>query len=104
MTFEEILDQAIAMLQRRGRVTYRTLKRQFQLDEDALEDLKDELIEGQRLAVDEEGSVLVWTGAAGHRPGHVTASPVRLQPSPAPEDHACRRCRPSLHRLHHAPH
>ena len=25
MTFEEILDQAIAMLQRRGRVTYQTL-------------------------------------------------------------------------------
>ena len=33
MTFEEILDQAIAMLQRRGRVTYRALKRQFQLDD-----------------------------------------------------------------------
>jgi hypothetical protein len=29
MTFEEPLDQAIALLQRRGRVTYRTLKRQF---------------------------------------------------------------------------
>ena len=64
MTFEEILDQAIAMLQRRGRLTYGTLKRQFQLDDAALEDLKDELIEGQRLAVDEEGSVLVWTGDA----------------------------------------
>ena len=36
MTFEEVLDQAIAMLQRRGRVTYRTLKRQFQLDDEAL--------------------------------------------------------------------
>ena len=32
MTFEEILDQAMAMLQRRGRVTYRTLRLQFQLD------------------------------------------------------------------------
>ena len=31
MTFEEVLDQAIALLQRRGRLTYRTLKRQFQL-------------------------------------------------------------------------
>jgi hypothetical protein len=29
MTFEEMLDQAIAMLQRRGRMTYRTLQRQF---------------------------------------------------------------------------
>jgi hypothetical protein len=64
MTFEEILDQAIAMLQRRGRLTYSTLKRQFQLDDAALEDLKNELIEGQRLAVDERGNVLVWMGAA----------------------------------------
>jgi class 3 adenylate cyclase/predicted ATPase len=62
MTFEEMIDQAIAMLQRRGRLTYGTLKRQFQLDDAALEDLKNELIEGQRLAVDERGNVLVWTG------------------------------------------
>jgi hypothetical protein len=39
MTFEEILDHAIAMLQRRGRLTYGTLKRQFQLDDAALGDL-----------------------------------------------------------------
>jgi class 3 adenylate cyclase len=64
MTFEEILDQAIAMLQRRGRVTYRTLQRQFQLDDAALDDVKHELIEGQRVAVDERDMVLVWTGDA----------------------------------------
>ena len=64
MTFEEILDQAIAMLQRRGRLTYSTLKRQFQLDDAAFEDLTNELIKGQRLARDEDGEVLVWTGAA----------------------------------------
>ena len=44
MTFEEVLDQASAMLQRRGRVTYRTLQRQFQLDDNALSDLKDALL------------------------------------------------------------
>jgi class 3 adenylate cyclase len=75
MTFEEILDQALAMLQRRGRVTYRTLKRQFQLDEDALEDLKAEIIRGQRLAVDESGEVLVWTGDATMRAGSITSPP-----------------------------
>src|SRR2546422_727099 len=64
MTFEELLDQAIALLQRRGRLTYRALKRQFNLDDDYLEDLKAELIQGQRLAVDEEGAVLVWMGEA----------------------------------------
>jgi hypothetical protein len=44
MTFEEILDQAIAMLQRRGRVTYQTLRLQFQLDEEHLEALKDAIL------------------------------------------------------------
>jgi hypothetical protein len=62
MTFEELLDQVSALLQRRGRLTYRALKRQFNLDNDSLEDLKAELIQGQRLAVDEEGAVLVWIG------------------------------------------
>src|SRR5712692_6532227 len=69
MTFEEVLDQAIALLQRRGRVTYRTLKRQFQLDDAALEDLTVELIKGQRLAVDEDGEVLVWSGDTAPPPG-----------------------------------
>src|SRR6266702_2173009 len=73
MTFEEVLDQAIAMLQRRGRLTYRTLQLQFQLDEAHLEVLKDELIYGQRLAVDEAGRVLVWTGETEITP--VAAAP-----------------------------
>ena len=51
MTFEEVLDHAIAMLQRRGRVTYRTLKLQFQLDDEHLEALKEELIEAAQRAV-----------------------------------------------------
>src|SRR5262245_49679175 len=62
MTFEEILDQAIALLQRHGRLTYRTLQRQFQLDDEALADLKEELIYGQRLVRDEDEKVLVWIG------------------------------------------
>jgi class 3 adenylate cyclase/predicted ATPase len=74
MTFEELLDQAIDLLQRRGRVTYRTLKRQFHLDDDVLEDLKEELIYGQRLAVDEDGRVLVWTGGASASPESITSS------------------------------
>src|SRR5919204_562599 len=44
MTFEEMLDQAMAMLQRRRRVAYRTLQVQFNLDDNALEALKDELL------------------------------------------------------------
>jgi class 3 adenylate cyclase len=73
MTFEEIVDQALAMLQRRGRVAYRTLKRQFHLDDAALEDLKVELIDAQRVAADEDGNVLVWTGSAASPPTPATA-------------------------------
>jgi class 3 adenylate cyclase len=82
MTFEEILDQAIAMLQRRGRLTYSTLKRQFQLDDAALDDLKNELIEGQRLAVDERGNVLVWAGDT--TPVAAPAAASTLVQAPAP--------------------
>src|SRR2546425_1573726 len=64
MDFVAVLDQVIALLRQRGRVAYRTLKRQFQLDDEALEDLKIELIDSQRLATDEQGTVLVWTGAS----------------------------------------
>src|SRR6266704_2029163 len=78
MTFEDVLDQAIAMLQRRGRLTYRTLQRQFQLDDAALDDLKDEILYGQRLAVDEDGRVLVWTGIAG------AAAPAVVTPAEPP--------------------
>jgi class 3 adenylate cyclase/tetratricopeptide (TPR) repeat protein len=82
MTFEEILDQAIAMLQRRGRLTYSTLKRQFQLDDAALDDLKNELIEGQRLAVDERGNVLVWTGETPPVVAPAAASTLGQAPAP----------------------
>src|SRR3989454_318775 len=70
----------MAPLRPRGGVAYRTLKRQFQLDDEALEDLKIELIASQRLATDEQGTVLVWTGGAASSlaPAAVAA------PAPAP--------------------
>src|SRR5215510_135826 len=63
MTFDAILAQVLDLLQHQGRVAYRALKVRFDLDDDYLEALKDELIYARRLAVDEDGRVLVWTGA-----------------------------------------
>src|SRR5262245_40224879 len=63
MTFDEVLDQVRELLQQRGRVTYRSLKRRFDLDDEYLEDLKGELIRAEGVAADEDGDVLVWTGA-----------------------------------------
>jgi class 3 adenylate cyclase/predicted ATPase len=65
MTVDELLAQVLDLLQRQGRVSYRALKRRFALDDEYLEDLKVELIDARRVAIDEEGKVLVWTGAAG---------------------------------------
>lgn len=62
MDFDEVLEQVVELLAREGRVSYRALKRRFELDDDYLEDLKAEIIEAKHLAVDENGSVLVWVG------------------------------------------
>ena len=81
MDFVAIVDQVIALLRQRGRVAYHLLKRQFQLDDEALEDLKIELIKGQRCAVDEDGAVLVWIGAEGTMP-ESAALPSQHPPPP----------------------
>src|SRR5882672_3530504 len=65
MDFYTLLDQVVDLLRQRQRVSYRALKRQFQLDDDYLEDLKVELIRVQQLAIDQEGEMLVWTGDTG---------------------------------------
>src|SRR5262245_19684541 len=84
VTFEELLDQAIDMLRRRGRVTYRALKLQFQLDDDTLDVLKDELLYGQQLAVDEAGRVLVWAGPSAMSPAASSTPYMTPDVSPAP--------------------
>ena len=76
MDFYAVLDQVLDLLRQRGRVTYNALKRQFGLDDACLQDLKDEIIVAQRVAVDENDTVLVWTGAA--------APPVVPPPTPPP--------------------
>ena len=78
MTFDEILAQVRELLQREQRLSYRALKRRFALDDEYLEDLKAELVEAKRLAVDEDGKVLVWTGGTVSAPG-ITSPPIPAQ-------------------------
>jgi class 3 adenylate cyclase/predicted ATPase len=80
MTFYEVLDQVVALLQRQQRVSYRALKRQFALDDAYVEDLKAELIEVKELAVDQDGKMLVWKGESAAA-GPANSS---LPPSPSP--------------------
>src|SRR5215467_1735389 len=79
MDFYDILDQVIALLQQRGRASYRALKLQFKLDDTSLDVLKDELIKVHQLARDHDGEMLVWTGETA------TAQAVASQPAQSPQ-------------------
>jgi class 3 adenylate cyclase/tetratricopeptide (TPR) repeat protein len=78
MDFVAVVDQVIALLRQRGRVTYRTLQLQFTLDDAQLAALKDELLYSQPHVVDDAGRGLVWTGDTGATPALAPSS----QPSP----------------------
>ena len=84
MDFYAVLDQVVALLRQRQRVTYRALQVHFQLEDEHLEALKDELIYGQRLAVDEDGRVLVWTGGTPSAPPPASSVPLPATPDVSP--------------------
>jgi predicted ATPase len=67
MTFDEILAQVLDLLRREGRVSYRAIKRRFDLDDNDLEDLKDEIIAAKQSASDEQGRVLAHVEDTGER-------------------------------------
>src|SRR5712692_5531684 len=93
MTFDAVLAQVLDLLQRQGRVSYRALKRRFDLDDAYLEDLKAEIIKAQRLAIDEAGEVLVWAGEAPPQtqgPTPPTPQPEKPPDSPAGQARPCR--------------
>jgi len=64
MKFSEVVTPTLTWLQREGRVSYRALKREFDLDDDYIEDLKAEIVKAKRLAIDEDGAVLVRMSAS----------------------------------------
>lgn len=64
MKFSEIITQASQLLQQRGRLSYRTLSLEFDLREEQLDVLKEQLIDIEALAVDQDGKMLVWVGTA----------------------------------------
>jgi class 3 adenylate cyclase len=80
MDYDAIVTQALTLLQREQRLSYRVLKLRLQLDDDTLEALKEDLIYAKKLAVDEDGRVLVWMG--GMASALTTASSVPLPATP----------------------
>ena len=103
MDFYALLDQVVDLLRSRQRVTYRMLKRQFDLDDTALEDLKEALLFAHPQIADEEGRGLVWTpdpapvscsrsihSRRGDPPG--TSAPLLHPPTPRREDSDLPQC------------
>ena len=72
MDIINVVGQVRELLRQQGRLSYRIVRRQFALDEAALEDVKFELIEVQAVAVDQDSTMLVWTGPPSEQP---TGSP-----------------------------
>ncbi len=61
MSFLETVEKARAFLERNGRVSLHALQREFNLDDGALDELIEELVEIQRVAV-RDGRALAWAG------------------------------------------
>jgi hypothetical protein len=74
MTFDDTVEAAIDLLHRRGRVSHRALKRQFELDDAFVADLIAELVDVLSVAVD-DGATLTYAGPL---------SPVPVLDAPAP--------------------
>src|SRR5262245_25408256 len=79
VTFKEVLAQVLEWLQHDQRISYRAVKRQFALDDDYLEGLKEARIDAYPQVID-DGRGLVWTGASEGTPA----------PHPAPSQAAQR--------------
>ena len=84
MDYDAMLAQVVALLRQEQRVAYRILKRRFQLDDETLEDLKDDLIYAKKLAMDEDGRVLVWISGMSNVPASVSSVPLPATSDVAP--------------------
>ena len=87
MAFVDVLARVAWTLLAEGRVSYRRIKREFGLDDDAVEDLRHELILVKHVAIDQDGEFLCWAGTAGSAiPSATTPRSPALQPLAAVAD------------------
>ena len=81
MSFIGAVRRARDLLREEGRISLRALRREFDLDDEALDELVEELVDVQQVAA-REGNVLAWAGAS--------AAPSSVPPAPAQPDRPLR--------------
>ena len=81
MKFSEVIAAARALVEHNGRVSLRAMRREFELDDDTLADLVEELVEVLGVALLEDGRILIAAGAEPSAAPSATATPTV---SPAP--------------------
>jgi hypothetical protein len=77
--FEQVLKEVLWRLVTEGSISYRRIKRVFGLDDDALDDVRRELIGALHIATDLDGELLVWAAD-----GRAARSEPRALPQPLP--------------------
>ena len=92
MDFYEVVGQVLALLQRQGRVSYRALKRQFGIDDDFIEDLKEELLYTHASAVQADDRGFTWTG----KPEDIPVTTRQPDQPESPPQHDVRMARISV--------
>jgi predicted ATPase/class 3 adenylate cyclase len=82
MSFLDTIERARAYLERHHRVSLRALRREYGLDDDAVEELVEELVEVQAVAA-LDGKTLTWTGedTGASRPAGKSEAEIPVPPS-----------------------
>src|SRR5215468_5643687 len=93
MKFSEIVKQAVILLQESQRITYRALKLEFDLNEEQLAALKEELIKAAQVARDENGEVLVWVGSLASKTADTRRATLAPRPISYTPSHLAERIR-----------
>jgi hypothetical protein len=84
-SFVDLLHKVTDLLESEGSLSYRAIKREFDIDDDVIEDIKTELVEVKRIARDIDGKVLESTRAGRRVAARQTAKSAgetRYKPKP----------------------
>ncbi len=84
MTFREVVAQVIDWLQQDKRVSYRALKREFDIDDDYIEDVKEALLYAHASTVQADARGFTWASKTEATPV-MTSQPDQPEPQPVME-------------------